>query len=246
MIENFYNYFNNCIIADKLPHAFLLETDDVEWEFENIITLLHNNKLIQNIEYINNINLFIVEPDGKEIKTELINSLQNKFMTKPSNDKYNIYIIKYVEKMNKSSANKILKFLEEPQSYILGILLASNSNVYITIKSRCQIFKINNSEKSSEYMEISKDIIYLLQNLNIENELILKKKLAILDRKDLINIFDNLIIEFNAMISNQSTNINNIISVSKTILILDNILRMLKSNVNIDLVLDKLCIEVSK
>ena len=61
-----------------------------------------------------------------------------------------IYIIKNCEKLNSSSANCILKFLEEPEDDIIAILLTDNINMVLpTIKSRCQIlnFKNNNSNK---------------------------------------------------------------------------------------------------
>ena len=51
-----------------------------------------------------------------------------------------IFILLEANKMN-ISHKQIIKILEEPNSTTIGILLATNSQVLPTIKSRCQIFK---------------------------------------------------------------------------------------------------------
>lgn len=244
MKENFYTYFTNCLNVDKLPHAFFIETDDVELEFQKIISYLHEKELIKNVNYINNINLIIIEPDGKEIKSDAIANLQKKFMTTPTDDIYNIYIIKNVEKLNLSSSNKILKFLEEPSNNIIGILIASDSNVISTIKSRSQIFKIINNKKEfnkSHEIEVFQNFI---KKLEIREQLYFKHTFSKLERVEFINICYDLISYYEDFINNNLNDIKTVKNYSRLILILENTLRLLKSNVNIDLVIDKLCIEV--
>ncbi len=241
MKNDFYDYFNLCLLEDKLPHAFLIEVENIEEEFLKILENLYYNKLIQTLDYINNLNLIIIEPDGKEIKSDSITNLQKRFMFKPANNKYNIYIIKNAEKMNVSSANKLLKFLEEPLSSTIGILLSSSSQVIPTIKSRCQQFKVSESEFISIDEKEIDNIINMLSNIDIESELEFKKKYSKMERYELINLFNNIIRRYSDIINGDIKSIEN---QSKNILIIDKILRLLKSNVNIDLVLDKLCIEV--
>lgn len=54
------------------------------------------------------------------------------------------YIIEYAENLNSSSANALLKFLEEPDDEIIAILVTKNINKVIsTIVSRCQIVNLN-------------------------------------------------------------------------------------------------------
>ena len=56
-------------------------------------------------------------------------------------------IIKETEKLNASSANTILKFLEEPEDGIIAILLTDNRyHVLDTILSRCQILSLKENE----------------------------------------------------------------------------------------------------
>ena len=58
-----------------------------------------------------------------------------------------IYIIKNADRFNASSANTILKFLEEPEDDIIAILLTTNRyHVIETILSRCQILTLANTE----------------------------------------------------------------------------------------------------
>ena len=244
MKEDFYRYFKLCFLEDKLPHAFLIETENIESEFLKIIQLLYDSKLIKNIDYINNLNLIIIEPEGKEIKSESITNLQKRFNLKPLNDRYNLYIIKNAEKMNNSSANKLLKFLEEPNSTTLGILISANSQVLPTIKSRCQIFKILDNQDNSTFCEEIKLLMDFLNNINEENELKCKNIFSKVERQELIHIIDSVIKKYNQDMNFKERTIPEIKKTAKIVLVLENILRLLKSNVNIELLLDKLCIEV--
>ena len=238
--EDLYNYLDLCLLEDKLPHAFLIETEELNLQFDTLLQYLYKNKMIQNLNFDNNLNLIVIEPDGKEIKSEAISTLQKRFIYKPVNNKYNIYIIKEAEKMNLSASNKLLKFLEEPNQNIIGFLLAKDSQVVTTIKSRCQIFKIIN-EKKIEDNKDSELLIDLLMDLTIEKELKLKMFFSKFERTDLIYIIEETILKYNHLLSEKD---NQISYYSKIIINLDKILHLLKSNVNIDLVLDKLCIEV--
>ena len=77
MKENFFEYFKICLLEDKLPHAFLIETENLEETFLKVIKLLNENNLINTLDYINNINLIVIEPDGKEIKVKVLQIFKN-------------------------------------------------------------------------------------------------------------------------------------------------------------------------
>ena len=82
------------------------------------------------------------------IKKEQLLELQKEFSVKPLYGKYLIYIIKNAELLNRSSANTILKFLEEPSPNIIAILLTNNIyNCLDTIISRCQVLSLIKEEK---------------------------------------------------------------------------------------------------
>lgn len=234
-------YFNYCVRENKLPHAFLIETNNNNYTKSEMLNLLLKNKLIDNIDS-NNMNLITIIPDGKEIKTHQIISLQSTLSTKPIYHKYNFYLILEAEKMNKSSANKLLKFLEDPSSEIVGILISENiSTILPTIKSRCQIFR--NFEKidiENLNEEIYLNFNELLIKNNYELELKFRKEYFNTDRENIIILIDRIL----ENIKNTELNIKDIKKTIKQIEVLDNSLRLLKSNVNIELVLDKLFIEL--
>ena len=85
--------------------------------------------------------------------------LQEEFNNKSLLDNKRIYIIKEADKLNMSSANTILKFLEEPEDDIVAILVTNNRySVIETILSRCQILSL----KKSVLSDIEDEVIDLL------------------------------------------------------------------------------------
>jgi len=232
------------MVEDKVPHAFLIETNSVEIFFVSIVNFLKQKNLIKNSDYINNMNLIVIEPDGKEIKASEISNLQQAYSTKPSGDKYNIYVIKEADKLNKSAANKILKFLEEPSSFILGIFITSSNQVISTIKSRCQIFKASDLRTENEYNDEAHKIYDSLLSLSLESELSLKREYGKADRAHMIVLTQLIIEKFDEMLNLENVSDKEKIDQAvKVLTVLNNVLRLLKSNVNIELVLDKLFIE---
>ena len=124
----------NSIMTNKLSQAYLFVCDDIDYIYEyakNFIkeiikmsnldekTLNNIYKKIDNEEY-NEVK--IVKTDGQFIKKEQLIELQNSVLNKPVEANKIVYIIKSAEKLNSSSANSILKFLEEPEDDIIAIL----------------------------------------------------------------------------------------------------------------------------
>lgn len=60
-----------------------------------------------------------------------------------------VYIINGADKLNKQSANSILKFIEEPDNNITALLVTDNLySVMPTIRSRCQILSFQNVKQT--------------------------------------------------------------------------------------------------
>lgn len=73
------------------------------------------------------------------------------FTTKALIGNKRVYIIKQADRLNKSAANSILKFLEEPDNNIIAILITDNIySVLTTIRSRCQILRLKSTDISKE------------------------------------------------------------------------------------------------
>lgn len=153
-----YNYIKKVKETNKISHAYIIETNGVTYGFDLALALskyflcekniCEECNICSNIDLGNYPDIKIIETSTKEIKKDQMIELQHAFSTKPLYGKYLIYIIKNAELLNKSAGNTILKFLEEPSSNIIAILLTDNAyNLFDTIVSRCQVLTLKNAEK---------------------------------------------------------------------------------------------------
>lgn len=160
---------------NNLSHAYLFNLNGNAYSKDMIMSFVkaiickeHKSKeeynncdLCRRIDDGNYLELKKIYKDGLWIKREQLNELQENFSTKAIESNKRIYMIYEAEKLNKSAANSLLKFLEEPQEGIIAILLTDNINQMMeTIISRCQVltFKKNNIEEYIKYNEITKKV----------------------------------------------------------------------------------------
>lgn len=150
-----YKVLKNAIVKNKISHAYLFETNgfpdakDLAISFAKALLCPYNytnhEKCVnctqcQNIDKNCFLELKIISPEGLWIKKEQLDELQKEFSMKSVESDKKIYIIENADRLNASSANTILKFLEEPNDNIIAILIADNAyQVLETIVSRCQI-----------------------------------------------------------------------------------------------------------
>lgn len=265
----------------KLAHAYLIETNNYDMalqdlkEFIKIINCPEEFK--EKCEKCNLCNLInkdnlpsikIIEPDGASIKKVQMEELKEAFSTKPVYSRYNTYIIMNAEKLNSSSANSMLKFIEEPTDGIIGFFITNNKDVMIeTIKSRCQslILKYENkniveslginAEDYNKYLEIIPIYLKKIESKELINN---KKELLTIypERKDVANIFQIIFsiyyenfLKMNNKEYNQ--NIANIYEIKeqsanliKKLNIIMGIIQNLSYNVSIEQALDKFVIEM--
>ena len=174
---------NSQISNNKISHAYLFEVNNYDDDFNVILNFV--KMLFSNLNYnevINSditcfnqidrneyIDLFIIEPDGNDIKKNQIRNLLYEFNNKSLLDNKKIYIIKQCDKLNSFSANAILKFLEEPNDDIIGILVTNNRyKVIDTILSRCQVISFNDFKDftvDSYYDDLINYIFYIKDNI---------------------------------------------------------------------------------
>ncbi len=179
-----YKILKNAIIDDQYSHAYLIETggfyDAINFVMAFSKSLLcplkkltkENCAECHQCEVIDSGNfpeIEIIAPDGLWIKKEQLQNLQKEFNTKALIGNKRIYIINQAEKLNKSAANSILKFLEEPEGNIIAILMTDNIyNVLSTIRSRCQILRLKSSNKN---IDASNPIQKIIKIIKQENEM---------------------------------------------------------------------------
>lgn len=190
----------------KISHAYLIETNGYK-DYKSFIKYMIKSVLCSNIENEEDIkkidtlvendnypDLKYIYPDGNYIKKEQVLSLEQEFSKKSLLDNKLIYIIDGAEKLNDSSANTILKFLEEPEEDIIAILVTTNRyKVLETILSRCQVIALNNNEVE---INISDDINTFLKDLFVTKKMIINYDLYLnslfVDRKTAIESLENI------------------------------------------------------
>lgn len=103
----------------------------------------HECHVCKRIESGNYPDVHWIVPDGKSIKIDQIRQLQEEFIYSGLESNQKVYIITDAETLTVNAANRILKFLEEPNRQTTAILLTENSQAIIpTIRSRCQLIDL--------------------------------------------------------------------------------------------------------
>lgn len=271
-MENVFSNIYSRYKEGKLPHAFLFETNDISRCYNETLDLVKkincphtfSDDCSSECNLCNLINtgslpsLVTIEADGKFIRKNQILDLMEQFNTKPVFSKYNMYIIKGAEDFNSSSANTFLKFLEEPEEGILGFFITNNKeNVISTIRSRCQVYTIFYDD---EVTVLDEDMLinvklYLNSIYKSPDDILYNKTHMIplyKERSDWEKFFNTMLYYLKDCYNNKRNDkidivkelsIPNIINV---IVLIEQILKYLRSNGNVDLILDKFVIEMRK
>ena len=204
---------NSIITNNKLTHAYLFEVNNYDDDFKVILNFVkmilsnmtYDEVINSDINYFKQIDdnkyidLFIVEPDGNNIKKNQMIDLMTEFNDKSFLNNKRIYIIKECDKLNASSANTILMFLEEPNDNIIGILLTDNRyRVIDTVLSRCQIYSFDSNDTfdgTEEYTDLFDFIFNIKKKINdydlIFNKYFVDKTKSIDNIKYIQNILIN-------------------------------------------------------
>lgn len=183
-LDSYVKLFNNAINNNRLSHLYLISGPSgsgkktLAYKISSLLLNEDEDKLLTS----GHINLYYIKPDGQNIRARQIDLLQAEFFKTSLVKGYRIYIIDEVEKLNQTSANRLLKFLEEPVSKkTIGFLLTNNSSqVITTITSRSQQItlpsilenKLTNILKDKGFDLLSAELLpYLNQNIETLNEL---------------------------------------------------------------------------
>lgn len=147
----------NSITKNRLTHAYLIQgargTGKKTFALLLAMTLFCENRngaepcqtchACKRIVTGNHPDVHWIEPDGASIKNEQIDHLRKEFAYTGVESTKKVYIINQSEKLTTHAANRILKFLEEPNIASTAILLTDNGQAILpTIRSRCQIIDL--------------------------------------------------------------------------------------------------------
>ena len=250
-----------------MSHAFLLETNDIDKCYEDVLQLLkvincpneykddckEDCNLCHLIDNGNLPSLITIDPLGNNIKKEQILDMMERFNSKPVYSRFNSYIIRRCDFFNQFSANTLLKFLEEPTDDILGFFITNNKmNVISTIRSRCQEWSIYYKEDlgnnyTDENVSIFNEYIHNVcgkDDAFIYNQLNMKNRFS--DRIEWSQFFTEILYYLTDAYDGK-IKLENKFTKDQIVRILDmieDILKYLKSNGNIELILDKFVIEM--
>lgn len=199
--QNYIRYIDKIIQNHKVSHSYLIEIgnydQDMVFVYDFIKMILcdlnyedlkkSDNPIISLIDHDNYPDIKVIEPDGSMIKKIQMIDLQKEYSNKSLLNGKRIYIIKNAEKLNVSSANTMLKFLEEPEDDIIAFLITDNRyHVLDTILSRCQILTLRDDfllleedEKVFEFLEcIASPRNFFLKYHHFLNEILVDKNVA--------------------------------------------------------------------
>jgi len=255
------------LIAKEFSRLIMCE--DLNQDLETI-----SCKSCKMHETDNHPDYILIEPDGNSIKIEQIRNMISKIYEKPIASNKKVYIINDAEKMTVESSNCLLKILEEPPEYVVIILIVSDeSRMLDTIKSRCNkiifdkipndILKRHLQEKYS-YPSINKRIenmidgsiskaIEIKENLNIYEEA--DTIIEVIEKKDVLEAFKKMdiikqntneileyfILYFMEKLRENTSNLDYINAIN----IIEETKKNLKSNGNLDMVLDNMIIKLT-
>jgi DNA polymerase III subunit delta' len=107
----------------------------------------------KRVNHGNHPDVHLLEPDGLSIKKGQIKALQEEFSKTGVESKKKFYLVTHADRMTTNAANSLLKFLEEPHSQTVAILMTEQiQQILPTIISRCQIlsFQPLSTEKMLE------------------------------------------------------------------------------------------------
>ena len=280
--ENQQLFYEQAIVplnSGKINHAYLIETNNNEDELVDtylnefykqllICGLNESNevgiskeKLINLLENKSYPDLLEIKPENNVIKKEQLLEMMEKFSNKSVYGTYQIYIIHHAEMLNLSSANTILKFLEEPENNIIAVLLSTHRyKVLPTILSRCTVMTLKQEKSNMIDVNDNQILIKLLNNLLIDTEpliilfndyyesLFQTKELSLDTLKKISKILQYYI-QTNDLssLSIKSSDINlNKFQLLEIVSIIDEFSVKLQYNVNIKLWLDSLLIKLTE
>ena len=230
----------------------LNESNEVGISKEKLINLLENKSYPDLLE---------IKPENNVIKKEQLLEMMEKFSNKSVYGTYQIYVIHHAEMLNLSSANTILKFLEEPENNIIAVLLSTHRyKVLPTILSRCTVMTLKQEKSNMIDVNDNQLLIKLLNNLLIDTEpliilfndyyesLFQTKELSLDTLKKISKILQYYI-QTNDLssLSIKSSGINlNKFQLLEIVSIIDEFSVKLQYNVNIKLWLDSLLIKLTE
>ena len=249
-LKNIYDKYRE----NKNSHVYLVETNSISSALEDIKKLIIyinsnvENDVSQLVLSGTLPTLSIISPKNQEIVTEDVEKLIVMLQKIPVITKENYFIISEAEKLNKKSGNQLLKIIEEPESDMIGFFIChSIDSVMPTISSRSQIISVVYNVAENYDEDVLKNAEEYLDKVHNKESIIINKYYIdkYKDTKDMES-FINAVIYLEKKYINTLTNFDIIKKENILLSKLYELLTKIVINCNINLLLDKFIIEVSR
>jgi DNA polymerase III subunit delta' len=157
--------FHNLLTAKRLAHAYLFHGPETAQkkpaalELAKAINCEHSPgdacdqcPTCRQIMHDNHPDVVTIAPQGNGIKIDQLRELKHRFHYQATANFTRVVIIEHAEQMRVEAANSLLKFLEEPPSPLVAILLTTNAQAILpTIQSRCQTVRFRTSKEAVQH-----------------------------------------------------------------------------------------------
>ena len=201
------NFLNKIVAEQNILHSYLFLGKEgigkklIAKEFAKKILCLGNKgnddcKSCICFESNNHPDFTIINEESEIIKINQVRELIEKVIEKPILSNKKVYIINDADKMTVESQNCLLKTLEEPQEYMVIILIAENENKILnTIKSRCTkiVFEKLSNKDIKELLQMENKNIELTENMYDLFDGSIKRAKEMVQKKDLYRELDKLL-----------------------------------------------------
>lgn len=152
----------NQIKNNRLLNAYIFESQNPQYTLEmakdfagEIFKLKGVNSNLEN-----NPDLIVIDKKDEQIKLDDVREVIKGIYLRPNNGKVKVYIFNNSQNLRLESSNALLKSIEEPSSYSYIIFTTTNSySLLPTIRSRCQIIKLNKKRDDSKIDQEKLDLI---------------------------------------------------------------------------------------
>lgn len=257
-LNKIYDYFENLDKENKITQAFLIGNVNFSNIKEEIFKILKDFIFKQDINIQECPDVYILENEEKAVGKEDIKELLKNLSTTSQFNSRKVYIINNCETLNPACNNAILKTLEEPGEGIYAFLITNNiDSVIQTISSRCQKIFISTSQEyelDEKYTGLADELIEKIESNGvktiaknpelysiIKDRTELQKTYKIIFKKysDALNLLVNEKNEDNIITRN-----NDIVKISKKLLVINDNIKRLNSYLNKNLSIDRFIIDM--
>lgn len=257
-MNKIYNYFENLDKENKITQAFLIGNVNFSNVKEELFEVIKKFLFKQDINIEECPDVYILENEEKLVGKDDIKELLKNLSTTSQFNSKKIYIINNCETLNDSCNNAILKTLEEPQEGVYAFLITNNiDSVIQTISSRCQKIFVSTAselEIDEKYIGLADELIENIESNGIKtivkrpelysiikDRVELQKTYNIIFKKysDALNLLVNDKYEDNIILKN-----NDIVKISKKLLIINENIKRLNSYLNKNLSIDRFIIDM--